>query len=52
MTQDMIPLEEATEQVRRACRRLGLLHLAFAETLVAELAEEEGQRYVAQAIKE
>ena len=40
MSQDMIPIDEAKEQVALACRRLGLLHLAFAEVLVTELGPE------------
>jgi len=48
----MIPLEEAKEQVALACRRLGLLHLAFAEILVAQLGPEEGRATVNRAIKE
>ena len=49
---EMIPLEEAKRQVALASRRLGLLHLAFAEVLVKELGDEEGKKFVARAIKE
>ena len=52
MSQDMIPVQEAKEQVALACRRLGLLHLAFAEVLVKQLGPEEGRRMAARAIKE
>jgi hypothetical protein len=52
MSEDMVPIEEAKEQVARVCRRLGLLHLAFAEVLVSRLGPEEGERMVARAIKE
>jgi hypothetical protein len=52
MPQEMISLEEAKKQVALACRRLGLLHLAFAEVLVEEMGAEEGKRVVARAIKE
>lgn len=48
----MIPVTEAEEQVALACRRLGLLHLAFAETLVDQLGQEEGKRMTERAIKE
>ena len=51
MSQDMIPIDEAKEQVALACRRLGLLHLAFAEVLVSQLGPEEGKKTVARAIK-
>jgi hypothetical protein len=47
-----ISLEDAEEQVARVCRRLGLLHLAFAQVLVDDLGREEGGRVVARAIKE
>ena len=49
---DVISLEEAKKQVALASRRLGLLHLAFAEVLVNEMGEEEGKKCVARAIKE
>ena len=32
--EEMVTLEDAKEQVRRVCTRLGLLHYAFAKTLV------------------
>lgn len=47
-----IPLEEAKRQVALVSRRLGLLHLAFAEVLVHHLGEEEGKKMTARAIKE
>ena len=47
-----IPLEEAKRQVALVSRRLGLLHLAFAEVLVRDLGEEEGKKMAARAIKE
>ncbi len=49
---ETIALEEARRQVALASRRLGLLHLAFAEVLVDELGEEEGRKMVVRAIKE
>ena len=48
----MIPIEEAKEQVALASRRIGLLHLAFAEVLVERLGPAEGKRMVTRAIKE
>jgi hypothetical protein len=47
----MISLEEATKQVELVCRRLGLLHLAFAKIMVEELGQEEGERLASEAIK-
>lgn len=50
--QETIPLDEAKRQVALASRRLGLLHLAFAEVLVDEMGEREGKKCIARAIKE
>jgi len=49
---ESIALEEAKEQVRRVCVRLGLLHLSFAKTLVTELGERKGKELVLKAIKD
>ena len=49
---DTIPLDEAKQQVALASRRLGLLHLAFAEVLVDTLGEEEGRKVTVRAIEE
>jgi hypothetical protein len=49
---ETIALEEAERQVALVSRRLGLLHLAFAEVLVDELGEEEGKRIITRAIKD
>lgn len=53
MTQDAetISRQEAAREVERVSRRLGLLHLAFARTLVDELGEPEGRRLILKAIK-
>lgn len=47
-----VALEEAKEQVKRVCFRLGLLHLSYAKALVEELGEKEGKRLVLKAIKD
>ena len=52
MSEKTVPVEEAKRQVELASRRLGLLHLAFAEVLVRELGSSKGQKLIAQAIKE
>jgi hypothetical protein len=52
MDQEMIPREEAKEQIARTSRRLGLLHLAFSQVLVEQLGPEEGLRLATRAIKE
>jgi len=49
---DTVPLDEAKEQVRRVCVRLGLLHLSFARTLVDELGEKKGKELILKAIKD
>ncbi len=46
-----VALEEAKEQVRKVCARLGLLHIAFARTLVDELGEKKGKELILKAIK-
>jgi hypothetical protein len=47
----VVPLDEAKQQVALVCRRLALLHIAFAEAIVDALGHEEGVRLVARAIK-
>lgn len=47
----VIPLDEAKRQVALVCRRLALLHMAFAEAIVDALGQEEGMRLVVRAIK-
>ncbi len=42
---------ESFEEVKKAVRRLALLHLAFAETLVKELGEKEGKKMIVKAIR-
>ena len=50
--EEMIPKADAIRAVELTCRRLGLLHLAFAMTLVKELGEEKGEELTTKAIKE
>ena len=49
---ETIPLEEAKQAVELTARRLGLLHLSFARTLVDELGEEKGKELIMKAIKD
>jgi len=49
---DVVPLEEAKQQVRIALTRTALLHLAFSKTLVEELGEQRGKELVLRAIME
>ena len=47
-----ISLEEAKKQVEIASRRIALLHISYARTLVEELGEEEGMGLIAKAIRD
>ncbi|MGD0159080.1 MAG: L-2-amino-thiazoline-4-carboxylic acid hydrolase [Candidatus Bathyarchaeia archaeon] len=47
-----IPLEEAKKEVEISTRRLALLHLSYAKTLIQELGEEKGKRLIMKAIKD
>ena len=49
--EEMIPRSEALRAVELTCRRLGLLHLAFAMTLVKEFGQERGEELTIKAIK-
>jgi hypothetical protein len=51
MSQETITLERAKAEVALAVRRLALLHLAFAETLVQELGDERGRQIIVKAIR-
>ena len=50
--EELIPLAQAKSEVALVCRRLGLLHMAFAQVLVDEFGEERGKQLVTQAIEE
>lgn len=47
----MISLNEAKTEVGKAVRRLALLHLAFAETIVDEMGDEAGKALIVKAIR-
>jgi predicted hydrocarbon binding protein len=49
--EERIFIEEAKMEVASVCRRLGLLHLAFAEVLVDELGKGTGERLITKAIE-
>ena len=49
---EVVPLEEAREQVEIAVTRLALLHLSFAKTLVEELGEKKGKELTIKSILE
>jgi hypothetical protein len=48
---EMIPIDEAIRETEMASRRIGLLHLAFAKTLVNELGEDAGRVMILKAIE-
>ncbi len=48
---DMISLGEAETEVGKAVRRIALLHLAFAETIVKEMGEEAGKVLIVKAMR-
>lgn len=48
----LVPFDEAREQIERVCRRLAMLHVSYARTLVEEFGEEEGKRLAVKAIKD
>lgn len=46
-----VPYEEARRGIESASRRIALLHLSYAKTLVEELGCEKGKKIIAKAIK-
>jgi len=53
MDQEQVSISrtEAAHEVKLVSRRLGLLHLAFARTIVDELGDEKGKQLILNAIK-
>jgi predicted ArsR family transcriptional regulator len=49
-TKDVVPEDEARKAVRDMARRVGLLHIAFARTLVDEFGDERGEELIRKAI--
>lgn len=49
---ELIPRADAVKAVALTCRRMGMLHVAFAATLVKELGQEKGEELTTKAIKE
>ena len=47
-----IPIEEAKKEIEISTRRLALLHLSYAKTLLQELGEDIGTRLIMKAIKD
>ena len=49
-TNDMVSVDGAREAVRGMSRRVGLLHMCYARTLVDELGEEKGKELIRKAL--
>jgi hypothetical protein len=52
MSSEMVPLEEAENEVKVVTQRLALLHLAFSKTIVDNLGWEQGKQLVLDSIKQ
>jgi len=52
MNHKQINIEDAKKQVEKVCKRMALLHLAYAKTIIRELGEEKGKKLVLKAIKD
>lgn len=48
----IVDLEEAKKQVEKVCKRLALLHLSYAKTIMNELGDKEGKELILKAIKD
>lgn len=51
MQDEMVPLSEASEQVKVTTQRLALLHLAFSRTLVDKFGWADGKQLILDSIK-
>lgn len=51
-SEEVVSLKEAVDAVESTARRVALLHLAYARTLVDELGEKRGRELIAKAINE
>lgn len=52
MSDEMVPLAEAENEVKVVTQRLALLHLAFSRTIVDTLGWEEGKQLILDSIKQ
>jgi len=50
--EEVVPFEEAKRAVESVSRRVALLHLSYAKTLIEALGEEKGNELIAKAIKD
>ncbi|MEM3697758.1 MAG: 2Fe-2S iron-sulfur cluster-binding protein [Candidatus Bathyarchaeia archaeon] len=49
---ETIPLSEAKKEIEITSRRIALLHLSYAKTIIEKLGEEKGLEIIAKAIKD
>jgi len=47
-----IPVAEVTQALESASRRIALLHLSYAKTIMAELGREKGKKLISKAIRD
>jgi len=52
MSKKTIPTDDAKRAIESASRRIALLHLSYAKTLIKELGEEKGRELIAKAVKD
>ena len=52
MSDEMVPLTEAANEVKVVTQRLALLHLAFSRTIVDTLGWEQGKQLILDSIKQ
>ncbi len=51
MSEEMVPLSEAENEVKVVTQRLALLHLAYAKTMVEEFGWEQGKQLILDSVK-
>ena len=52
MSEDVVPLKEAENEVKVTTQRLALLHLAYSKTLVKQFGWEKGKQLILDSIKQ
>jgi hypothetical protein len=49
---EVVPISKAAAAIQSVTRRLALIHLSYARTIIDELGEENGMRLISKAIKD
>ena len=52
MSEEMVPLSEAANEVKVTTQRLALLHLAFSKKIVDQLGWEDGKQLILDSVKQ